>query len=131
MALVIPLLAAMKGAMRTIAVNEALPEWKAKLQEWSWVWPGACAFCSVSIFVEFYHVAVDQEHPLARHPLRIGLAEHDAHPQTLAGAVSAPARTPAECGPNNRPSRTPPELSATIPRAEPFSAPTSGNNSAA
>ena len=37
-ALVIPLLAAMKGAMRTIAVSEVLPEWKAKLHEWGWVW---------------------------------------------------------------------------------------------
>ena len=35
--LAIPLLAAMKGAMRTIAVSEAMPESKAKLQEWSWV----------------------------------------------------------------------------------------------
>jgi len=38
MTLVIPLLAVMKGAIRTIAVNELLPEWKIKLQEWSWVW---------------------------------------------------------------------------------------------
>jgi ceramide glucosyltransferase len=38
MALVVPLLAVMKGAVRTIAVNELLPEWKAKLQDWSWVW---------------------------------------------------------------------------------------------
>jgi ceramide glucosyltransferase len=38
MTLVIPLLAVMKGAIRTIAVNELLPEWKGKLQEWSWVW---------------------------------------------------------------------------------------------
>lgn len=38
LALVIPLLAAMKGVMRTIAVNELLPEWKAKLQEWGWAW---------------------------------------------------------------------------------------------
>ncbi|MFZ0232847.1 MAG: glycosyltransferase [Candidatus Acidiferrales bacterium] len=37
--LAIPLLAAMKGAMRTIAVSEAMPEWKGKLQEWSWVCP--------------------------------------------------------------------------------------------
>jgi hypothetical protein len=37
--LAIPLLAAMKGAMRTIAVSEAMPESKAKLQEWSWVCP--------------------------------------------------------------------------------------------
>jgi len=34
----IPLLAAMKGAIRTIAVSEVLPEWKAKLLEWGWVW---------------------------------------------------------------------------------------------
>lgn len=36
--LAFPLLAAMKGALRTIAVNELLPEWKAQLREWSWVW---------------------------------------------------------------------------------------------
>jgi len=38
LALGIPLLAAMKGAVRTIAVSELLPEWKAKLLEWGWVW---------------------------------------------------------------------------------------------
>lgn len=38
LALAVPLLAAMKGAMRTAAINELLPEWKAKLQEWAWVW---------------------------------------------------------------------------------------------
>jgi len=38
MAAAVPLLAAMKGAMRTIAVSEVLPEWKAKLYEWGWVW---------------------------------------------------------------------------------------------
>lgn len=38
MALAIPLLAAIKGAVRTIAVNELLSEWRGKLQEWSWVW---------------------------------------------------------------------------------------------
>lgn len=36
--LAIPLLAAMKGAIRTMAVNELLPEWKGKLSEWGWVW---------------------------------------------------------------------------------------------
>jgi len=36
--LAIPLLAAMKGALRTMAVNEMLPEWKGKLSEWAWVW---------------------------------------------------------------------------------------------
>jgi ceramide glucosyltransferase len=38
MAMVIPLLAAAKGAMRTIAVTELLPAWRAQLNEWSWVW---------------------------------------------------------------------------------------------
>ena len=37
-ALVIPFLAVLKGALRTIAVGEMLPEWKAPLGEWSWVW---------------------------------------------------------------------------------------------
>lgn len=37
-ALVIPLLATIKGAIRTVALSDLLPEWKAKLNEWSWVW---------------------------------------------------------------------------------------------
>jgi len=37
--LIVPLLAAMKGAIRTIAVSELLPEWKGQLSQWSWVWP--------------------------------------------------------------------------------------------
>jgi ceramide glucosyltransferase len=40
MAFVIVLLAALKGALRTIAVGEMLPEWKARLSQWSWVWIG-------------------------------------------------------------------------------------------
>ena len=38
LALAIPLLAAMKGALRTIAIGELLPEWKTKMREWSWGW---------------------------------------------------------------------------------------------
>lgn len=37
-ALAIPLLAAMKGALRIIAVNELLPEWKPEFDRWSWTW---------------------------------------------------------------------------------------------
>jgi ceramide glucosyltransferase len=37
-ALVIPMLAAMKGALRTVAVNELLPEWRGPLKRWNWVW---------------------------------------------------------------------------------------------
>ena len=36
--MVVPLLAVMKGVIRTIAVNELLPEWRGKLHEWGWVW---------------------------------------------------------------------------------------------
>jgi len=38
MPLIVVLLAAGKGALRTVAVGEMLPEWKAQLGEWSWVW---------------------------------------------------------------------------------------------
>lgn len=38
-ALAIPLLAALKGALRTVAVGELLPEWKGPLREWNWVYP--------------------------------------------------------------------------------------------
>ena len=37
-AAVIPLLSAMKGALRTVVVNDLMPEWKARLNEWSWAW---------------------------------------------------------------------------------------------
>jgi len=37
-AFVILLLAALKGALRTIAAIELLPEWKKQLNNWSWVW---------------------------------------------------------------------------------------------
>ena len=35
---VIPLLAAMKGALRTVAVDELLPQWRGPLKRWNWVW---------------------------------------------------------------------------------------------
>jgi hypothetical protein len=34
----IVLLSAIKGALRTIAVVEMLPEWRDQLNQWSWVW---------------------------------------------------------------------------------------------
>jgi ceramide glucosyltransferase len=37
-AFVIPFLAVIKGVLRTIAVTEMLPEWKAQLGQWGWVW---------------------------------------------------------------------------------------------
>lgn len=38
LALVVPLLAAIKGALRTVAVEELLPDWKARLRVWEWAW---------------------------------------------------------------------------------------------
>jgi ceramide glucosyltransferase len=38
LAAVIPLLAAVKGALRTLVLGEMFPEYKAKINEWSWVW---------------------------------------------------------------------------------------------
>lgn len=37
-AFVIPFLAALKGALRTIVVGEMLPEWRVQLGQWGWVW---------------------------------------------------------------------------------------------
>jgi ceramide glucosyltransferase len=37
-AFVIPLLAAMKGALRTVAVEELMPQWKGPLKKSNWVW---------------------------------------------------------------------------------------------
>jgi ceramide glucosyltransferase len=36
--LAIPLLAALKGALRTIAVSELLTEWRGRLTEWNWIY---------------------------------------------------------------------------------------------
>lgn len=38
LAFVVAFLAAAKGALRAIAVQELLPEWRAKCREWSWAW---------------------------------------------------------------------------------------------
>jgi len=39
LALAIPLLAALKGALRTLAVSELLTEWRGRMQEWNWIYP--------------------------------------------------------------------------------------------
>ena len=78
MTLVIPLLATLKGAVRTIAVIELLPEWKSEVERVGLGLDGSRALCFVSVYVEFYRFARDQTHSLARNPLRIDLAEHHA-----------------------------------------------------
>jgi len=55
MAMLVPLLAAMKGALRTVAIEELLPEWKPKLRQWSWVWTG---LAPVVPFLYFWNFCV-------------------------------------------------------------------------
>ncbi|MFZ0636658.1 MAG: glycosyltransferase family 2 protein [Candidatus Acidiferrales bacterium] len=55
LALAIPLLATMKGALRTIAIGELLPEWKTKMRDWSWVWT---ALAPVVPFLFFWNFCV-------------------------------------------------------------------------
>jgi ceramide glucosyltransferase len=40
LALLVPLLAAVKGGLRTVAVLELLPEWKSTIHRWGWTWSG-------------------------------------------------------------------------------------------
>ena len=54
MALVIPLLAAMKGALRTVAVDELMPQWRGPLEEMELGVDDARAAGAISICVEFY-----------------------------------------------------------------------------
>jgi ceramide glucosyltransferase len=51
--LVVLVLPAMKGALRTIAVLEMLPEWKAQLGQWSWVWTVLAPFVSFLFALNF------------------------------------------------------------------------------
>ncbi|MFZ0739917.1 MAG: glycosyltransferase family 2 protein [Candidatus Acidiferrales bacterium] len=55
LALAIPLLATMKGALRTIAIGELLPEWKTKMRDWSWVWT---ALAPIVPFLFFWNFCV-------------------------------------------------------------------------
>ena len=68
-ALVVPLLAAMKGALRTVAVDELMPQWKGPLEKVELGVDDACAGSAVSICLEFHRFAADEADPLARHPL--------------------------------------------------------------
>jgi hypothetical protein len=44
--LLIPLLAAMKGALRTVGVDEVMPQWRGPLTQWNWVWMTLAPFVS-------------------------------------------------------------------------------------
>jgi ceramide glucosyltransferase len=53
LALAIPLFAAIKGALRTVAITDLLPEWKAQMRDWSWIWTVFAPVIPFLFFVNF------------------------------------------------------------------------------
>ena len=49
----IPLFAAIKGALRTVAVADLLPEWKTQMREWSWTWTVLAPVIPFLFFINF------------------------------------------------------------------------------
>lgn len=49
----IPLFAAIKGALRTVAIADLLPEWKQQMQQWSWIWTVFAPVIPFLFFVNF------------------------------------------------------------------------------
>ena len=86
--LVVPLLAAIKGALRTIAAAELLPEWKKQINEWSWAWPALAPIVPFLFSWNFISSLLHQTDSLAQCALRIGVSQRDARPQPLAPAFS-------------------------------------------
>jgi ceramide glucosyltransferase len=53
LSLAIPLFAAIKGALRTIAIGDLLPEWKPQMREWSWTWTVLAPVIPFLFFINF------------------------------------------------------------------------------
>ena len=53
LSLAIPLFAAIKGALRTIAIGDLLPEWKPQMREWSWAWTVLAPVIPFLFFINF------------------------------------------------------------------------------
>src|SRR5271168_3940745 len=53
----------------------------------------ACSHRAVSLFVEFYRVALEQETSMARSPLRASLPQHDERPEAVVAARSRAGET--------------------------------------
>jgi cellulose synthase/poly-beta-1,6-N-acetylglucosamine synthase-like glycosyltransferase len=49
----IPLFAAIKGALRTVAIGDLLPEWKPQMREWAWIWTVLAPVIPFLFFVNF------------------------------------------------------------------------------
>ena len=79
--LVIPLLAAMKGALRTVGVDELMPQWRGPLDKMELGMDDARACGAIPIFLEFYPLIAYEEDPLARNSLRTRLARRHARPE--------------------------------------------------
>jgi hypothetical protein len=53
LSLAIPLFAAIKGALRTIAISDLLPEWKPQMRDWSWTWTVLAPVIPFLFFINF------------------------------------------------------------------------------
>ncbi len=62
----IVLIGAMKGAIRTAAINELLPEWRSQLQQWSWVWTALAPVVPFLFAWNFLNSLVTKRNMVAR-----------------------------------------------------------------
>jgi len=53
LAFAIPLFAAIKGALRTVAIADLLPEWKPQMRQWAWTWTVLAPVIPFLFFVNF------------------------------------------------------------------------------
>jgi ceramide glucosyltransferase len=53
LSLAIPLFAAVKGALRTVAIAELLPEWKVQMRDWAWIWTVFAPVIPFLFFINF------------------------------------------------------------------------------
>ena len=82
-------LAVIKGVLRTIAVDEMLPEWKAQLGQWSWVWTVLAPVVPFLFAWNFLSSLALPPHALAQRSLRARIPQHHPRPQPLADSFSA------------------------------------------
>jgi len=81
--LVIPCWRRMKGAVRTVAVDELLPQWRGPLKKWNRVWMLLAPIVPFLFAWNFCRFAGEQAHALARGELRTRFGHDHAHPQPL------------------------------------------------
>ena len=81
--LVIPLLAPMKGALRTVGVDELMPQWRGPLTKMELGMDDARAGGAIPIFLELYPLIAFEEDPLERDSLRACIARRHTRAEIL------------------------------------------------